>query len=790
MKHSNGLSSQRGYRVDILISHSRLLVSFVVAISILLFFIAPRLQTDPSLKSMLVTSSEPYSQYEAFLKDFGDDDYVVVAIRDPRGADDSAFLESVQRITNELANSNLVADIISATNLKVFQRKRELFGSVRLVQNENGRLILPPTAELMRIRSAVPLVDLIVSEDLKTVGILIRLRDEYSFDVGAIQSFVDHVQTVVRRNLPPSTDFRTVGGPVLRLAVANYSYQTAVIYGILASLLCSIVTVYITRSIKMSLLALVILGICALWVMGVMGLMGYPLNAATSISFGLILITSLEMVIHIVIRYNQFRILAPSREDAMKETVRYLFKPFLFCTATTAVGFGSCMVDDVPMVFQLGFIMSLGVTLSFFLAMILVPAAILWTNSGDMYISDNKSEDIVSRILRKVRQAIAEHHRQFTVLGFALTGILFTGAPLLHTNPQLLHQLGPQSREVRDLEFVANNLTSVHFLQVVLDSEIGEAAFKNPDAWKKVKALEQSLREMPEVLRTESMLGVLEYVHEVMAGAASQDSDIFSTPTGIAQLLLVTSMEAQGRNLIQRHLDEEFSKIRISVRIKNSPSVTVLETIEEVKRRADSIMKGTAKSTVTGELVMLAEQGDELVRGQILSMFIALFIITVLLMIQMGTPLFGLVSLIPNIPPIAAVFGIMGWLSIPLDGVNIFAATVAVGLAVNNTVHFVTQLKREIKMDPFSGVRENVFRAYQLAAKPMASWSVVTILGFLALAATPFHAASSFGVLVSSALLMGMLGDLVFMQSMILTSSSLRRLIRKVIDREIGDGKR
>ncbi len=108
----------------------------------------------------------------------------------------------------------------------------------------------------------------------------------------------------------------------------------------------------------------------------------------------------------------------------------------------------------------------------------------------------------------------------------------------------------------------------------------------------------------------------------------------------------------------------------------------------------------------------------------------------------------------------------------------------AVGLAVDNTIQFVAQLKREIKLNPGLDVETCMFKAYALAAKPMASWSLVTLLGFLALVATPFQAAVSFGILVASAVFMGIFGDLIFMQSMILTFPGIRRIIVKVAKKE------
>jgi len=210
-----------------------------------------------------------------------------------------------------------------------------------------------------------------------------------------------------------------------------------------------------------------------------------------------------------------------------------------------------------------------------------------------------------------------------------------------------------------------------------------------------------------------------------------------------------------------------------------------VQTIAEIKSVVDLVMKGMAQFVVTGELAVVAQQSDELIKSQIFSMVFGLGVITVLMMIQMGTPLFGLISILPNMPPVLTVFGMMGWFGIALDGMTVSAATVSVGLAVDNTIQFVAQLKREMKRNPHWDVPQAMFKAYDLAARPMASWALVTFLGFLALVVTPYHAAALFGILVSSALLTGIFGDFVLMQSVILTFPSVRRLLTRQIQKEI-----
>jgi predicted RND superfamily exporter protein len=189
-------------------------------------------------------------------------------------------------------------------------------------------------------------------------------------------------------------------------------------------------------------------------------------------------------------------------------------------------------------------------------------------------------------------------------------------------------------------------------------------------------------------------------------------------------------------------------------------------------------MKASARVTVTGELTVVASQATDLIRSQFEAMFLAFFIITGLMMIQMRSAVLGLIALVPNIPAVGVVFGIMGWLGISLDSVTVFAATVAIGLAVDNTVQYMNQLKREMRLNPDLGIEECVIRAYRLASKPMASWTTVTLFGFLALVVSPFKPVVFFGVLGCASLLMGLFGDLLFMQSLILSSSTIRNAIK------------
>jgi len=766
-----------------LVNHPRLLVLMVFLVTCFLAVLLPRLETDKSLKSMFVTGSSAYDQYDKFIAAFGNEEFVLVAIKNQLGAYSPQMLEALKKIVDEVSGMDAVEEVLALSNLTMLQERGQRLGNFPLVRDGKDGPALPVAPELEAMRKAMPLMDFLVSPDFKTVGVLIKIDDQRIFDDEAIRKLLKRLHSLVKESAPSGSEFRIVGPAVLRQSIVSYSIRTALVFGILCTVICTLVTVYALRSIYVTLVTMVILGLCGLWILGLMAVLRIPLNSATSISFGLALITTLEIVIHVVVRYSQFRGSTPGKEEAVRETVRYLARPCLMCSATAAVGFGTCMITPIPMVFQLGLIMSVGIMVSYCLAMILAPAVILETRLLDSYHYEKISRDLLSRALNAAKTSILLHHRAYIAGGFAFTIIMFCGVFFIRSDPQILRQLKESSPELQDIRFVESNLTPVHSLELLIESADGR--FKHPEIWKSVQEVEERLNQIPEVVGADSLLPFLKYAHGMVEGTASQSQDLFTKPGLVSQLLLMVGLSRDGKRLIRRYLTDDYDRLRIAVRIKNSSSETIGHTIEQVNSAARSAFGDLARPVVTGAVAVIASQGDDLIRAELQSMLLALGIITVLMMIQMGTPLFGLVSLIPNIPPLAAVFGILGWCGICLDGVTVFTATVAVGLAVDNTIHFVAQLKREMKLNPHLAVEQSMFQAYDLAAKPMAAWSIVTCLGFLAMLATPFRASENFGILVAAAVFMGIFGDLIFMQSIIMRFPWVRRMITRRIGREI-----
>lgn len=770
--------SFRSRAIDFLVTQCKTLAGIAILITALLAVFVPGMKGGPTLKSAVDKGSEAYREYRSFSKLFGNEEFMLVAISTPRSAEDPDVLRALGSITKEIAGVDHVKEVISLTTLKMFMDKKGLFGLFPLVTTEAGKPTLIEANRLEKQRKALPLIDFLVSRDMKTVGVLVRVDEQFRFDVPVIEGLLSKFRTMLDKNLPPGSQYRIVGPHVIRVAIQEYNVQTALIFGVLCLLISTAVSVYIFKSLRVAFTTFAVVGASVIWILAFMSITGIPLNSTTGLSFGLVLIVSVATVIRIVTHFNEKYALVQDKTEACRQALQVVLVPCLMCSATTAVGFGTIMVSTIPMVFQLGLIMSLGVMVSFGLAVALTPALLIVLRPLKLRAYERMSSDRVTLTLAWTERIIFHHYRVVVAAGIVFTLAMLSAVPFVRSDTQILRMLSDSTREVKDLNFVEQHLAPVNSIELVI--EPSEGTFKNAELWKRVAKLDRELKTVPEIVGTQSLLSLLEYMSAELRGHGTKQHNLFADPKVIPELLGLMGFSSEGRQIMRRHLDPNLNKMRVSVQIKNSPSVPISETIEAVRSKAAHVMNGKAKVVVTGEIAVFAAQAEKLVKSQLLSLVLAFFTITVLMMIQLGSPVLGLISLIPNIPPVAAIFGVMGWSGISLDTVTVFAATVALGLAVDDTIHYLAQLKQEMKYGRADGSIEGCIRnAHEITARAMLSTSAVLFFGFAVLVISPFRPVVSFGILGSTAILVANLGDMIFLPSVILASATIRGFISR-----------
>jgi len=761
-----------------LVDHRRALVLCIIAISILILPFALTVELDRTLKSAYVTSSTAYGVYKDFVETYGSDEFIVIAIKDDKGARDPDLLKSVARITDKLKEINQFGQVLSLPSLKVVGERKGIFGNYPLVEDKDGVQVLISPEQLERIRKALPIMDYLVSADMKSVGIMFRLEDDWRFHPELGKLF-ETVEAIVRENLPPNTEFRMVGAPVIREAVQQLTVRTTVLFGSLCALIVAIITLYIFKSLRVAAITMITVGIAVYWVLGLMSLCRIPLNSTTSLSFGLILITSVATVIHIVSHYCEVFPQYQDKELAVKRAMAIVGRACFMAAATSSVAFATIMISDIPMVQQLGFVMALGVLIAYGIGLILTPAFLIWLKPVPEHILEKMKDDWVSRVFEGVERIVFRRYSLCAWGGIIFTLFMFSGAPLIRIDTQILSLFLGSSKVMTDLGFVEKNLHPVRTLEVTV--EMGDNDAKTPEAWQKAEELQKRLLDIPEVYSVDSMLPLLQYLHVLLAKPGTPPKDLFSEKGGVSQMFSVMAFSQEGKQLLRRYVSPTFSGMHLSVRIGGTSKASMNEIIYRIEKTSEEVMKGLGKVRVTGEQAVFAAQASDVVDSQVWSLILALSAISVLLMIQLKSVLLGLFSLLPIVPAVATILGMMGWIGIPLDNVTVFATDIAIGLAVDDTFHYLTQLRRDIAASaPGEGrVAEILQKSYHMTARSLMSTTAPLFIGFMALAVTPTKPAIFFGFLGSAAMLVALYGNIVFLPAIILRFKVFTRLLER-----------
>jgi predicted RND superfamily exporter protein len=424
-------------------------------------------------------------------------------------------------------------------------------------------------------------------------------------------------------------------------------------------------------------------------------------------------------------------------------------------------------------------LMSLGAVLSFVVTIILVPPVLLFLRPPNLRMYQKMDTDWLSTAFNRIAHLVFSHYRVCALCGLIIIVIMFAGAPLIKTETRMLGLFREYTPEAQAFKFVENNLVSTNSLTVLMEAPKGTFR-KNSAAWKKLKALELRLQKLPFVQRTDSFLPVLENMCAELASSNSSHVSLFDKPGTIPNLLFLVSSNRAGKNILCEYVTKDFSQCIVSVRLNPGVSGDLTELVHKVQDVASTELKGVAEVQVTGHMALAAAQSSQLIRAQVLSLFLALMIITGLMMVQFRSFIMGLLSLIPNVLPLAFIFGIMGWFGIAMDSMTVLVAVISFGFSVDDTIHYLMHLRREIvTAAPMTPIKECLDRAYRVCAKALISTSAVFFFGLVVLVGAPFKPSASFGALAATAAFVALVGDLIFMPSVILWSQKTRKLLAR-----------
>ena len=522
-----------------------------------------------------------------------------------------------------------------------------------------------------------------------------------------------------------------------------------------------------TRSVRGILIPLFIIVTSVCSTLGLFFMRGHSYNMITTVLPVFLMVYCLSDTIHILMRYHEEYGLLHDRKAAVIETLRTMMIPCFLTSTTTAVGFGSLILGDLNSLIDFGYYSAIGVMIAYMYAIIITPLVLSFLPPPKDKLIERFKGGTMTRLLSGIGRFNDKRARSIAILCSLaiLVGIGFTFN--LDIETQLAKFIPSHSGSRLGLDLLVDRLAGITTLDMTLscpESEDGTrtSCFKEPWALQEMDKLATYMdQDVPE---TQKVLSYADLVKEINMVINDGDESAYSVPDSQEKIYDVIFFLENDPELTESFMNWDYDKARIAARIMSMSSAQHLALIDNITTWAEDNVDPRLKFEATGIVVIYATTVQAIVNTQIKSLVVALTIIGILMTVNVRSFKIGLMSMLPNCLPIFFTLGFMGAFGIDLNAATVMVACIAIGIAVDDTIHYLTRYIEEIKKD--HQVVPAMKRTVVTTGKGMVATSVVITSGFLIMVMSDFGPNRSFGYLTSLAMMAALVADLLLIEAL------------------------
>jgi predicted RND superfamily exporter protein len=721
-------------------------------------FFAPKMnvtEIDNDITTWISSDDPVHQQYERFRQEFGGQRLLLIALQSDRLFTPES-LEFIRLISDDIERVDTVERVQSLATANVvvgLPAEGEESGGIEVQPLLDERLDAPGAADLVRQRAlGDPLLrgDL-VSEDGTLTVVAVSFDEDRIDDVRS--SVIDRIHALVDDRLPSGMAAYYNGSVEIsetynRVTLQNTRTLTPPI------LLLTLGAIYfLFRSWRIMLLLAVAVIISAIWTMGLYVQMGFSYNILTSMLLPLVIILAIADDVHIVQHFNHELRATGSKEHAFKSSIRHLFVPLLGASGTTALGLLSLTTSDVLSVRSFGAGAAVGVMVDFVMSLVLVPTLLMLLEpESGVAPQERYLVGPMQRVARfSIRTAKAIAIGTVATMIVASAGMLWLRVDTNHINFFAEDHPIHQSATVID-----GQLAGIYSFNILLEGE--PESMKTPEALRRMEDLRMRLERLPFVRKVVSLADYVKRVNRELNGGEESAAVLPDSAEAIAQELFVFGLSNEGRRELERVTASDYSRSQVSVKLASMSSDLVFEQINHAGVEADAAFAGSGITpTVTGSGRILATVDHYIVTSQLSSFATAFITVFSVIFVVFRSARFGLLAIIANGLPVAAVLGLMGWLGISLNIATVMVASVALGVVDDDTIHFIGRFRRETAAG--MGDVEAIEVATMQEGRASLTTAIITSLGFGIMVFSSYLPTAWFGGLLAVTMVVAFLAE-------------------------------
>lgn len=706
-------------------------------------FHIPELSFHTSVYDLLIEDLPDTAVYENLKAEFGSDEVIRLVVKTDHIFETAVF-RKVANISAKLAGLDGIRRVISLPQIK-----KAIDPSAKMSLTQFETVVAP--VELFQRN--------LISTDRKQTAITLILENDA--DQESVTSAVD---AIINSNADHFVLYQ-IGMPLISRALVNYTVHDFQRLPVFTFALIAAALFILLRRHSRVLLPLMCVSVVLVWTFGFMGLLQLKLSLLTMIVPVFIIAVGTAYSLHTISEYAVSARGAVSGPDAVAAAYTHTALPCALAVFTTLFGLGALFINRIPAIDEFALFACFGMLSLLCVMLTLLPAVLVLIPLPD---TSSQKADRMAAVLDRFLDLIVRlnlNHRKaaLSIIGLtaltAAVGIFFIR---IETNPvEYFRDDAPVSRNFHD---IYQSLSGSFPVNVTIKSTETDY-FENSRHMVELKRLQEFLETLPKVDKTISFADYLMLVNYTLN---HYESKYYALPVEDFEIRMAINnyKTILGADLYSRFMTPALNHANILMLTHLSSSGEFLKTREAILNFARQHFPRHLKVEVTGFGMAVSASSQLLTSGQVKSLSISLFLIFGIMLLMFLSAKVGLIAILPNCFPILMNFGIMGWLGIKLSMVTGLIASIAIGLAVDDTIHYLHRYNLEFKkdLDKDRALRDTI----KQVGKPIVITSLTISIGFLVLMFSQFKPTAIFGFLMVITMATALIGDLIILPSLML----------------------
>jgi len=750
-----------GY-IRLIVRYRFIVMGLLLLVTTLSGGVLSTLQLSGSLVDLFLGASPKYERYQERVKTFGSDVFIIIAFEEDNLLS-KASIEKLQTVVREiegLSRIKKVKTILDLQEVQIIQGMPVAEKLVDIALRQPGRA----NALIDKLRTNPLVSGLLISEDGRHSMVVCELKHGDDRNDQNLPPLLDRILGVFEKAGFDRAGLHQAGQiPILVEMMKQAQFNLLRLFPIVCLVLFITVYILFQRAWPV-LITLIVTIIGVMWTTAVAVLLFGQINVMTAMTPGIIFIIAFSDVVHLCSSYHMEISKGERKEQAIEKSCSEVGSACLYTSITTFFGFISIALAPAPVTRQMGVVLGVGVGLALFIAMTLTPIIFsLMKAPKPMRVgAASKAQFFLNKIIDFVVN-FTRNRPWLIVAGFAVLFIITTvGVTRIRFETDITKRLAEDNHIRADAKYFSEHFAGTEYADIFL--EVPEAGgFVNPGLLSKVSAYRNRLLAIPEVDKVVSVVDGFDYLHCLFNPAGSGKNPPGMTEQDLSSYLYMLKMSDSDD--LMGMMDDDNKIMRLRLHLNNSGFFSANSVSQKALALGQETFGDTVQIETTGLITLLGEWVSGFIDGQKRGLIFAFLTILMMMSISLRSFTCGLWSMLPNIIPLLMLGGYVGWFWDTVDSDTLLVAVIAIGISVDDTIHFLFRYRFE--RERTDEVAVALDRTFHFSGRAIMITSIILVVGFLPYGFSDFFTVRIMGTLLPLSLGGALLTDLLLVPAMI-----------------------